>query len=68
MAARRVGVEVDQSVLAATSHFELPMIVDGTVVRAGGLKTEGLTAALAEQAQAPGRIWVGGQTRERGHQ
>lgn len=61
MAARRVGVEVDQSVLAATSHFEQPMIVDGAVVRAGRFKTEGLTAALAEQAQAPGRIWVGGQ-------
>ena len=31
------------------------MIVDGTVVRAGGFETAGLTAALAEQAQAPER-------------
>jgi hypothetical protein len=60
MSARRLGVEVDQAELAASPYFTPEWRQDGQG-RAGGFGTDGLTAALAEVAPIPGRIWLGGQ-------
>jgi hypothetical protein len=61
MAARRLGVEVDQSALAATAHFEPRATIDGQLVRAGGFQTAGLVNALKEVANPAGRRWLGGR-------
>jgi hypothetical protein len=59
MSAGRLGVEVDQATLAASSHFE-PRTVVGQTVFEGGFQTKGLEAALTDVAPVPGREWRGG--------
>jgi hypothetical protein len=64
MAARRLGVEVDQAVIAATPYFTPQSTIDGEEIFGGGFQTDGLTAALAEVAPLPGRHWVGGDIKQ----
>ncbi len=62
MSARRLGVDIDQQELAATSHFKAAsqMGSDQGRQRPGGFHTDGLLAAMKELAPIPGRKWIGG--------
>ncbi len=60
MAAGRLDVKVSQEQLAASKHFQQPMIVEGETVIPGGFQSPGLGQALQEAAAIPGRKWLGG--------
>jgi hypothetical protein len=59
MAAGRLGVEVGQEELAAHRLFQDPILIEGTVFRAGGFHTTELATALEEVAPVAKRTWRG---------